>query len=54
METKAKEVLSKERDELIFHCSFHSQFLSKAFHMNEVEGHTYKVGQGEVKTCSQL
>lgn len=35
-------------------CGLYSQFPSEAFHMNEVAGHTVKVGQGEVKSCNQL
>lgn len=51
---KAKGVLPKQTDGLVFHCGLYSQFPSEAFHMNEVKGQTVKVGQGEVKSCNQL
>lgn len=51
---QAERVLAKQTDGQVFHYGLYSQFPSEAFHMNEVEGHTVKVGQGEVKSCNQL
>lgn len=54
IETKQRAGLKKQTDGLVIPCGLYSQFPSEAFHMNEVEGHPVKVGQGEVKSCNQL
>lgn len=51
---KDKRGSSEANEPVLFYCGLYSQLPSEAFHMNEVEGRTFKVGQGEVKTCSQL